>query len=292
MAVADARVSGRVVVMVLVNLSRDLARSLVDKIGALLICEATVRLADAARDRDLATEFSSRLGDLLTLTGSVRATFLRTIDDFRGETTGAPVTDELSLPPSLVQSSWAAAAAAELCCCRNTFNGFLVVLCSAASEQKLTTLELHEAIVGSSRPPQQLLAYPPLVLLSARCKPLPTAVIVELVTATLDSISKPLSLPSPPLTADLNCCDDDEFMEVNFDCLLLSTSMLSIIIGGWTSVIFIGGLYSVGGLTSWSLLDVGADGSIGKSHCDSVDVIFLLFSSILFARESKAKMLI
>lgn len=60
------------------------------------------RLAEAALDRERATEFSSFFPMDLGPAGSMRATFFRTTDAFRF--TGPPVIDELSLPPSLVQS--------------------------------------------------------------------------------------------------------------------------------------------------------------------------------------------
>lgn len=60
------------------------------------------RLTEAALDLERATEFSSFFPIDFWLAGSMRATFLRTMDAFRF--TGPPVIDELSLPPSLVQS--------------------------------------------------------------------------------------------------------------------------------------------------------------------------------------------
>lgn len=60
------------------------------------------RLADAALDLERATWFSSFFPMFLEPAGSKRATFFRTVDALR--LIGPPVIEELSLPPSLVQS--------------------------------------------------------------------------------------------------------------------------------------------------------------------------------------------
>lgn len=128
-----------------------------------------------ARVRATMLRASVFFGDFISDDGSVRLTFFLIVDD-RRILMGPPVIDELSLPPSLVRSllEW------------RPGSGCLV---SQESEQQLIMLESHEAFpIGSSNP--QLLAYPPLLLLSARCRtPAPFR------TAALN-ISTPLSLPS------------------------------------------------------------------------------------------------
>ena len=158
------------------DLSRDLARSRVAKFGGPTHLPWTcARFADAARDRDRATEFSDFLA-LLPHGGSVSPTFFLAFDE---RFVGAPLTDELSLPPSLVQSLF------------KLLNLTLVLSgLQSKSEQKLNMLELQEAFppFGASNPPQ-LLAYPALLLLRARCKA-PT------LTRSVAPVSTPLSFPS------------------------------------------------------------------------------------------------
>lgn len=161
--------------------SRDRARSVVANTGAPLEAVivdrcAAARLADAARVRVRATEFSDFFGDLVPCggDGSIMATRFFG-DEWRLFDVGPLLNDELSLPPSLVQS----------------FIGFgppTIVLPSYSSEHTLNKLELHDAKMATS-PPPELLAYPALLLLSARCN-VPTVIGVA-------PVSTPLSLPSP-----------------------------------------------------------------------------------------------
>lgn len=156
--------------------SRDRARSVVASIGAPLDRCAAARLADAARVRVRATGFSDFFGDLVGGDADKSAITTRFFGDaWRLLVVGPLLSDELSLPPSLVQS----------------LIGFVPptnVLPSYNSEQTLNRLELHDAKMATS-PPPELLAYPALLLLNARCN-VPTVIGVT-------PVSIPLSLPSP-----------------------------------------------------------------------------------------------